>query len=71
MDLNEWMSKTERTSEEVAASIGKSDSYVRELRRGARMPSLQTANDIAALSDGLIGHADWPSKPTPKPESPA
>lgn len=70
MDLNEWMTKTERTSKEVGDAIGKSSSYVRELRRGARMPSLTTAHDIAALSDGLVGTHEWPSNPTPESEPP-
>ncbi|MBI1359849.1 MAG: hypothetical protein GC155_06135 [Alphaproteobacteria bacterium] len=72
MDLNQWMKETRTTSGEIAAAIGRSGSYVRELRRGARTPSIPTAQAIAVFTEGRVGLDEWPVQQAPNsPEVPA
>jgi len=71
MTLNDWVRTSGKNSKDVAAALGCSSSFVRELMRGGRMPSVEMAQAIHTLTAGNVGLADWPSKPSSPEAAPA
>ena len=48
-----------RKAKDFAASIGRSQAFVSELRKGTRKPSWATVRAIHDATDGEISFADW------------
>ena len=48
-----------RKASEFAATIGRSQAFVSELRKGTRMPSLATMRAIHDATNGAVSFHDW------------
>ena len=58
MDLKNWRKKNKLSSVQAAQILGVSDSHVRAIERGDRLPSLKTAQRIEQNTGGEITVAD-------------
>ena len=63
MDINQWLLSQEITQDEFALKIGKSKSFVSQLRRGLSNPSLATLDRIYEVTGGAVTPNDFLTKP--------
>lgn len=50
---------------DLAQTIGRSQSFVSELKKGTRKPSFATMRAIHDATDGIVSYADWHNEDAP------
>ncbi|MFG1389064.1 helix-turn-helix transcriptional regulator [Xanthobacter versatilis] len=63
MKLADYMAENGLTDDAVAQRIGRDRSFVTKLRQGRATPSLRTARDLSAATNGAVAAEDF--FPTP------
>lgn len=60
MDLKTYLAETGTSQRAFAERVGLSASFVNEMLQGTKEPRLDTAQKIAAATDGAVALSAWP-----------